>query len=39
MRVALISMIAFATLVAASVPSFACPNGYVSCGTRYCCPR
>jgi hypothetical protein len=38
MRHTLISMVALAILVAAIAPSFACPAGYVSCGTRYCCP-
>jgi hypothetical protein len=38
MRLALISMAALAMLVATVAPSFACPPGYVPCGTRYCCP-
>jgi hypothetical protein len=38
MRLALISLVALAALVAAIAPSFACPTGYAPCGARYCCP-
>jgi len=39
MRLTLIALAAIANLLVATVPSFACPAGYVPCGTRYCCPR
>jgi hypothetical protein len=38
MRLTLMSMVALVTLVATVAPGLACPPGYVSCGTRYCCP-
>ena len=38
MRLALISLVALAALIAAIAPSFACPAGYAPCGARYCCP-
>jgi hypothetical protein len=38
MRLALISTVAIAALIASVAPSFACPPGYVPCGARYCCP-
>jgi hypothetical protein len=39
MRLALIAAALIAQLAAASLPAFACPQGYGQCGTRYCCPR
>jgi hypothetical protein len=38
MRLTLMSMVALVALVATVAPGLACPPGYVSCGTRYCCP-
>jgi hypothetical protein len=39
MRIALFTMVAIAYLLAASGPTFACPNGYAACGSHFCCPR
>jgi hypothetical protein len=39
MRLVLIAAIAAAQLLAATLPAYACPTGYVPCGTRYGCPR
>jgi hypothetical protein len=39
MRLVLIAAIAAVQLLAATLPVYACPTGYVPCGTRYCCPR
>jgi hypothetical protein len=39
MRLAVIALVAFAVLVAHTAPGFACPDGYVPCGTKSCCPK
>ena len=39
MRLALIAVVTLAGLLAATVASSACPQGYVSCGTAFCCPK
>jgi hypothetical protein len=39
MRSALFVVVALASLLAVTGLSFACPNGYVACGTNLCCPR
>jgi hypothetical protein len=39
MRLVLIAAIAAAQLLATTLPVYACPAGYVPCGTHYCCPR
>jgi hypothetical protein len=39
MRLALLFVVALASLLAVTGVSFACPNGYVACGTNLCCPR
>src|SRR5262249_21216196 len=39
MRLTLIAIATLASLVASTVAGSACPNGYVPCGTRLCCPK
>jgi len=38
MRLAILALVALAVLVAHAAPGFACPEGYVPCGTKSCCP-
>jgi hypothetical protein len=39
MRLAVIALVAFAVLASNAALGSGCPEGYVPCGTKSCCPK